>query len=125
LVISRLAAIASGAVADRDNDVNGRDPSLQRDHEPEVVLPRGLPSTATFFLAFGAVVLAGVFGALIGFGLVRAGAHGDRTVPEVLGAFVGAVLAAGGVGIVVVLVLRAMSEWQHRDASRARPSRRS
>jgi hypothetical protein len=125
LVISRLAVIASGAVVERDNNVNASGVPQQRDVEPEVVLPRGLPSTATFFLAFGAVVLAGVFGGLIGFGLVRAGAHGDRTVPEVFGALVGAVLAAGGVGIVVVLVLRAMSEWQHRDAGRARPSRRS
>jgi uncharacterized membrane protein YccC len=125
LVIPRLAAIAFGAVAERDNDVNGWGVPQQPDREPEVVLPRGLPSTATFFLAFVAVVLAGVFGGLIGFGLVRVGAHGDRTVPEVLGALVGAVLAAGGVGIVVVLVLRAMSEWQYRDAGRARPSRRS
>ena len=34
---------------------------------------------------------------------------------HLVGAFVGAVIGAGGVGIVAVLVLRAMAEWRRQN----------
>src|SRR6266540_6086154 len=58
----------------------------------DALVPSGLPSRGAYVLAFLSVVLAGAFGGVIG---------------------------AGGVGIVAVLVLRAMAEWQ-RGGKRAR-----
>jgi hypothetical protein len=70
------------------------------------------PSRGAFFLAYLGVVLAGLLGAAIGFGLVDASCHGDCTVPKALGAIVGGAGAAIGVGVVAVLALRAMAEWK-------------
>ncbi|MEO1065129.1 MAG: hypothetical protein AAFZ07_27250 [Actinomycetota bacterium] len=71
-----------------------------------------LPSTAARALAFAAVVVAGCCGGLIGFAIVDLQCDGSCTIPTALGAIAGALLAAVGVGIVAVLVLRAMSEWK-------------
>lgn len=71
-----------------------------------------LPSTAARALAFAAVVVAGCCGGLIGFAIVDLQCDGSCTVPTALGAIAGALIAAFGVGIVAVLVLRAMSEWK-------------
>ena len=56
--------------------------------------------------------MAGCFGGIIGYGLADISAEGDGAGAPVVGALVGAVLAAGGVGIVAVLVLRAQAEWR-------------
>ena len=45
-------------------------------------------------------------------GFYASTADGDGAAAPVLGALVGAVLAAGGLGIVAVLVLRAQAEWR-------------
>ncbi len=63
-------------------------------------------------LAFAAIVVAGLSGLLIGKALVEVQCDGDCGAAAGLGALSGAVLAAGGVAVVAVLVLRAMSEWQ-------------
>ena len=73
--------------------------------------PPTLPSR-TALLAFLSVVVAGCFGGIIGYGLADISAEGDSAAAAVLGALVGAVVAAGGVGIVAVLVLRAQAEWR-------------
>jgi hypothetical protein len=90
------------------------------------------PRTGALVAVFGAVVVAGVLGALIGWGLVRAGCdeearlghrlleavaayHGpSRSCAAVLvgGALAGALVAAAGTGVVAVLLLRAQSEWR-------------
>ena len=72
-----------------------------------------LPSRGAFLLAFGAVVLAGVLGAIIGFGISDVSSQSDLS--HLIGAFVGAAIGAGGVGIVAVLVLRAMAEWRRQN----------
>jgi len=72
-----------------------------------------LPSRWAFLLAFGGVVLAGILGAIIGYGIADVSSQSD--VAHVIGAFVGAVIGAGGVGIVAVLVLRAMAEWRRQN----------
>ena len=74
--------------------------------------PPTLPSRTAFLLAFLSVVVAGCFGGIIGYGLADLSSEGDGAAGPLLGALFGAVLAAGGVGIVAVLVLRAQAEWR-------------
>ncbi len=69
-----------------------------------------LPSIGARVLAFGAIILAGVCGGLIGWKVT--GLQVDNPgIWAGFGGLVGAVVGAGGVGIVSVLVLRAMGEW--------------
>lgn len=74
--------------------------------------PPTLPSRTAFLLAFLSILVAGLFGGIIGYGLGDISA-GDGGLEPLLWAVVGAVIAAGGVGIVAVLVLRAQAEWRH------------
>jgi len=87
--------------------------------------PSALPSTAARLLAFLAIVVGGVCGAVIGWSVVdlQCGTP-DRPAAEQqadddgcgtlmgIGAVAGAVVGAGGVAVVAVLVLRAMAEWR-------------
>ena len=82
-----------------------------------------LPSRWAFLLAFAGVALAGVLGGIIGYGIADVSSQSD--VSHVVGALVGALIGAGGVGVVAVLVLRAMAEWRRHgppDRSNRRPS---
>jgi len=94
-------AVRSGAVED-DTD------------PPEREAPPTMPSRRAFFLAFSAVVAGGVFGGIIGYGLVDIQSTDDNSGSRLLGGVIGAVVAAVGVGVVAVLVLRAMAEWRRR-----------
>jgi hypothetical protein len=58
------------------------------------------------------ILLAGLFGGIIGYGLGDISADGGGGLEPVLWAVVGAIIAGGGVGIVAVLVLRAQAEWR-------------
>jgi len=71
-----------------------------------------LPSRTARILAFGAILLGGFCGGLIGFSVPRLQCAGDCTTNKSLGGLVGAVLGALGVAIIAVLALRAMGEWQ-------------
>ena len=71
-----------------------------------------LPSVGARVAAFLAILVAGTCGGLIGHSIVSVGCHGACRNPAAFGAFVGAVVAAGGVAIVAVLVLRALGEWR-------------
>ena len=71
-----------------------------------------LPSPLARGLAFGAIVVAGLCGALIGWAFVDLQCTGDCTTSSGIGAIVGGVMAAGGVAVVAVLTLRAMGEWK-------------
>ena len=75
-----------------------------------------LPSTAARVLAFVAIIAAGAFGGLTGYGVVAVQCKGNCALSEGLALFAGAVAAAGGVAIVAVLVLRAMGEWRRLHA---------
>ena len=91
--------------------------------------PTALPSVTARLLAFLAILLAGVCGGLIGFSVADLQCGNDDVPSERAsdarepdesgceawaggGALVGAVVAAGGVAVVSVLVLRAMAEWR-------------
>jgi hypothetical protein len=89
-------------------------PDPDGDAEPDL-LPPTLPPRSAFLLAFLSVVLAGIFGGIIGYGLVDVGCTGSCQAPKLAGTIAGAMIAAGGVGIVAVLVLRAMAEWKRRN----------
>jgi hypothetical protein len=69
-----------------------------------------LPSPLARALAFGAILLAGALGGVIGWSFVAL--QTDSTVWPAVAAVVGALAAAGGTAVVAVLVLRAMGEWR-------------
>ena len=118
MVGGKSTAVRSRLMADepRGDGTNGANGSGDRG---DALVPAGLPSRGAYVLAFLAVVLAGAFGGIIGYGLVDVGCSGDCGLADVAGLAVGAISAAAGVGIVAVLVLRAMAEWQ-RGGKRAR-----
>jgi hypothetical protein len=89
----------------RDDDDGGADE-----------VPPMLPSRGVYLLAFGAVVLAGLLGGIIGYGIADVGSGTD--LARFVGTLLGSVIAAGGVGIVAVLVLRAMAEWRRTNPQR-------
>jgi hypothetical protein len=64
-----------------------------------------------------AIVLAGLFGGMIGYSVVDLQCGGECSLGTAAGGFVGAIGAAGGVAIVAVLTLRAMGEWEHIQAN--------
>jgi hypothetical protein len=75
-----------------------------------------LPSPLARAVAFGAIVLAGLAGALIGWSFVDIQCTGSCTTPGGIGAVVGGLMAACGVAVVAVLTMRAMAEWRHIKA---------
>ncbi len=84
-----------------------------------------LPSARARALAFLAILVAGVCGALIGYSLVDLQCRGDCVTPSGVAAVLGALSAAGGVAVVAVLVLRAMAEWKTINQDGGQPARRS
>jgi len=62
-------------------------------------------------LAFVAILIGGTAGGFIGYAFVDLQVTGDSSVWAGLGALVGAIIAALGTAVVVVLTLRAMGEW--------------
>jgi hypothetical protein len=88
----------------------------------------GLPSVTARIIAFVAILAAGAAGGFIGWAFVDLQSDGDATAAMGIGALVGAVITAGGVGVVTVLALRAMDEWRTIQARQqnqavARPPR--
>jgi hypothetical protein len=93
-------------------------PEMAREPVPEPVptaepTPPMLPSRGAFLLAFGGVVLAGILGGIIGYGIADVSSQSD--VSHLVGTFIGSLIGAAGVGIVAVLVLRAMAEWRRQN----------
>ncbi|MDP8993133.1 MAG: hypothetical protein M3N31_08815 [Actinomycetota bacterium] len=87
---------------------------------PEERPVSALPSAAARALAFVAILVAGGCGGLIGASLVNLQCRGDCSTPSGIAALVGALVAAGGVAVVAVLVLRAMGEWRSTGSARQR-----
>jgi hypothetical protein len=71
-----------------------------------------LPSPGVRIAAFVAICLGGLAGGVIGYSLVELQCDGNCSLPLGIGILVGAVVAAGGMSIVAVLVMRAMGEWR-------------
>ena len=62
------------------------------------------------------ILIGGFAGGLIGYTLVRLQCEGKCAVPKGVGTLVGALICAGGMSIVAVLVLRALGEWREIEA---------
>jgi len=77
---------------------------------PELA-PTALPSALARGLAFAAVLIAGLCGGLVGWAIADLQCTDGCSTISAVGAIIGTVFAAGGVAIISVLVLRAMSEW--------------
>lgn len=95
--------------------------------EPDPSSPSGdptldpaVPSSGARILAFLAICVAGLCGGLIGWAVTDL--QTDGSLAPAIGGLVGAVAAAGGVAIVAVLALRAMTEWRTVDNRRNRGS---
>ncbi|MFV1990279.1 MAG: hypothetical protein ACC652_06020 [Acidimicrobiales bacterium] len=73
--------------------------------------PTLLPSAMARALAFAAIIIAGISGGLIGYAVADIRCSGDCDTARIVSTVIGAIFTAGGVAIVAVLVLRAMSEW--------------
>ena len=104
------------------NDPKGTRPGSSRGPTGEATSSRplsALPSVQARVLAFAAIIVAGVCGALIGWSFVDLQCHGNCTVSDGTGSVVGAIIAASGVAVVAVLVLRAMGEWKTIKEERA------
>jgi hypothetical protein len=86
------------------------------DDSRDVAVPPMLPSRGVYLFAFAAVVFAGVLGGIIGYGIADVGSDSDAA--KFVGTLLGSIIAAGGVGIVAVLVLRAMAEWRRTNPPR-------
>jgi len=71
-----------------------------------------MPSRTAFLLAFASVVVAGFLGGVIGYGVTDVECTRSCSGSRAVGTIIGAAIAAVGVGIVAVLVLRAMAEWR-------------
>lgn len=71
-----------------------------------------LPTVGVRISAFVAICLSGLAGALIGYSLISLQCEGDCGVPFGIGILIGAVVAAGGMAVVAVLVMRALGEWR-------------
>ena len=78
---------------------------------PPARLPSAAPSAPARALAFGSILIAGLCGGLIGFAFTDLQCDDGCTGWAGIGAVIGAFVGAAGVGIVAVLVLRAMDEW--------------
>lgn len=76
------------------------------------------PTPLAKFVAFAVIVLAGACGGLIGWAVVDLQCDGSCTTPNGIGALIGAVIAAGGVGIIAVLALQALAEWRAQEGQR-------
>ena len=82
--------------------------------------PTSLPSTGARILAFLAILVGGACGGMIGYGFTDISCTGDCATLSGGAGILGAVLGAGGVGVVSVLALRAMGEW---SSGQKRPER--
>jgi hypothetical protein len=74
-----------------------------------------LPSVRVRLAAFSSICLAGLAGALIGYSLIEIQCEGNCGLAKGVGLLVGAVIAAAGMAVVAVLVMRALGEWREAN----------
>ena len=82
---------------------------------PVTATPMSGPSKPSQALAFGSILLGGLCGGLIGFAFTDLQCSGSCTGASGISALIGAIVGAGGVGVVSILALRAMNEWKSKS----------
>lgn len=98
------------------NDIEPAEPerSLQPFEDLEAPEPiDAAPPASARWLAFTSIVVGGVLGALVGFGV--GDVMGGNSTWASVGALLGAITGAVGVGVLANLTLRAMNEWRAVD----------
>lgn len=81
---------------------------------PVTVTPMSGPSRPSQAMAFGSILLGGLCGGLIGFAFTDLQCSSSCTGASGISALIGAIVGAGGVGVVSILALRAMNEWKSK-----------
>lgn len=76
------------------------------------------PSRSVRVFAFVSILIGGLCGGLIGFAFTDLQCSGDCTNLLGVSALIGAIIGAVGVGVVSILVLRAMTEWRTKHKKR-------
>lgn len=71
-----------------------------------------LPSPIARIVAFVAILVAGIAGALIGSAMTDLQCSGNCDVPIGIGLLIGSLIGSIGMSIITVLVLRAVGEWR-------------
>ena len=89
---------------------------------PVTATPMSGPSKPSQALAFGSILLGGFCGGLIGFAFTDLQCSGSCTGASGISALIGAIVGAGGVGVVSILALRAMNEWKSKSEPETGPS---
>ncbi len=88
-------------------------PTPAHNDPPPIERPlSALPARGARVAAFCSIVFGGIAGGLIGYALVDLQCSGACDVPKGIGVFSGATVTAAGMGVVAVLVLRALGEWK-------------
>lgn len=115
--LSRRAPTVPGAITGTEvgRPYDAGVPVARPDNEDRPL--SALPSRKARLLAFSAILVAGMCGALIGSSFVSLQCEGGCETSSGVGAIVGGLIAAGGVAVVAVLVLRAMGEWNRIEES--------
>ena len=89
---------------------------------PVTATPMSGPSKPSQAMAFGSILLGGLCGGLIGFAFTDLQCSGSCTGASGISALIGAIVGAGGVGVVSILALRAMNEWKSKSEPETDPS---
>jgi len=74
-----------------------------------------LPSVGLRIAAFVAVLSSGLAGGLIGYSLIALQCDGNCALPKGIGLLTGSLVAAAGMAVVAVLVMRAVGEWRELE----------
>ncbi len=78
--------------------------------------PTSAPPPTARVLAVVAIIVGGLCGGLIGYGATELQCSDGCATAAGLVGVIAAIACAGGVAVVAVLTLRAMAEWNEREA---------
>ena len=73
------------------------------------------PSRSIQIFSFVAILVGGLCGGLIGYAFTDLQCSEGCSNLSGMSAIIGAIIGAGGVGVVSIVVLRAMTEWRTKD----------